>query len=104
MSWALATNPVGIGVQGFVKALVFYLGISTQIGSAQYPQPTNPPLPPALHYLPMTDIQGVYQITYWLISEGQTGNAKAWAFLQAISAYLDKPIRAFGPAPMRYPN
>jgi hypothetical protein len=104
MSWALAVTPFGPGVQGFVKALVFYLGISTQIGSAQYPQPTNPPLPPALHYLPMTDIQDLYEITYWLISEGQSGNAKAWAFLQAISAYLNKPIRVFGPAPMRYPN
>jgi hypothetical protein len=103
MTWALNNNSSVKEVQNFLKTIAFYLDATFVQGTGPFVQPSTPPLPPALEFMPLDNINTLYQVTYWLINQGRIGNPKAWAFLQAIAFYLFRNIKTEGTGPFRYP-
>jgi hypothetical protein len=107
LSWATATASAfgNTSVSYFLQTVAWYLtGTGPKLNTPPYPQPTQPPLPPALQSLPVSDIPDLYQIAYWLINEGSSGNQKARAFIEAIGYYLFHQNVRTSPWIYRYPK
>jgi hypothetical protein len=107
MAWASADENPTPAVYTFLYTISYYFRLTGPIMSpAKYKKPTgpNPYLPPALQQLPLDQLPLMYQVAYWLINDGVTGNSKAWAFLQALSNYFGAPIRTTLAGPVQYPK
>jgi hypothetical protein len=105
MAWEAADSPfTTTSVSYFLQTVAWYLtGTGPRPNTPPYQTPTFPPLTTALQSLPIADIPDVYQIAYWLINEGISGNKKARAFIEAIGWYLGRPSPLTVQGNMRYP-
>jgi len=104
MAWAAGDPNLAPSVYIFLYTISYYFRLTGPIlVQAPYQKPTGPPLPPSLQSLPLDELPLIYQVAYWLINDGSTGNTKAWNFLQAIGTYLNAPIRTTGTGLFEYP-
>src|SRR6185503_20477309 len=106
MAWEAAANPFSTATSAsyFLQTVAWYLtGTGPRSNTAPYQKPTFPPLTTALQSVPIADISDVYQIAYWLINEGISGNKKARAFIEAIGWYLGRPSPLTVAGNMQYP-
>jgi hypothetical protein len=107
MAWASAEDSPTTFVYAFLNTISYYFRLTGPVmAPAKFKKPTgpNPYLPPALQSLPMDQLPLMYQVIYWLINDGMTGNSKAWAFLQALSFYFNVPIKTTSAGPFQYPS
>ena len=102
MAWLINEFPTN--VLTFLKTLSFYFSSPLRFMTGPYVQPMTPPLPPALQYMPMEDLEALYQVIYWLLNEGAFGNQKARGFLEAIGYYLSQGTPRTLPGQFRYPS
>jgi hypothetical protein len=105
MTWEAAVSPFSTANAAlFLQTVAWYLtGTGPKPNPPQYEKPISPPLPTALQSVPIADISDVYQIAYWLINEGISGNKKARAFIEAIGWYLGHPNPLTVKGNMQYP-
>jgi hypothetical protein len=108
LAWNAAESAFGNSEAAyFLQTVTWYLtGTGPKPNTPPYLKPTFAPLPTALQSVPIPDPADIFQIAYWLINEGVSGNKKARAFIEAIGWYLGRlqPITVAGSMKYPYPN
>lgn len=105
MAWTTNQYPLTTEVQTFLKTISwFFTSTGANMNPGPYTKPTFPPIPTALESLPLTSIQFLLQVAYWLINEGDSPQyQEARDFLVAVGIHLRHPNPRTAPGPYRYP-
>jgi hypothetical protein len=106
MAWASAEDAPVHPVYTFLNTISYYYKLTGPLlREARFKKPTgpNPNIPPALKSLPLSQLPFIFQVAYWMINDGATGNKQAWDFLLAIGHYLSQNLKTTFPGPFQYP-
>jgi hypothetical protein len=106
MAWAVGTDDRFQSVKVFLNTVAWYLNqIDAKFFTGPYQRPTLA-MPPALQYLVLeNEISSLFQVAYWLINMGASGNVQAWNFLLALSTRLVNRVPATtAKGPYQYPR
>jgi hypothetical protein len=107
MAWAAGEPVRPQAILTFLQTVAYYLALTGPIiNPGPYQRPTIPPTPPALRYfVPSTEIPSLFQVAFWLINDGSTGNQQAWNFITALGQRLirNNPLTTAS-GPYYYPS
>lgn len=106
LGWTIGGNRSSASVTTFLKTIAYYLIFTgPNLNPGPYQKPTFPPTPQSIQYMPdLVQFPYLFDIIYWLINDGITGNQKAWVFLESLGKRLNNPPRTTLPGPYRYPT